>query len=114
LGAVEGQPAKPTGEAGKKDIEVLATEKHRFTTDRFFRLGSAFSPDGRLLTAANHNGDILVWEMPSGKEVLKIAGQKNLNCLSFSADNKKIMAGSRAGEGAIKTWDIASGQETAS
>jgi WD40 repeat protein len=117
-----GDFAKPdhAEQAPNGDSVILAQEKHRFSSDRFFSNSATFSLDGKLLAAclydANVSGwKIMVWESSSGKEVAAITiDRASAVCLAFTADGKKIMAGFRRDEGAIKTWDIATRRESAS
>jgi WD40 repeat protein/tetratricopeptide (TPR) repeat protein len=93
----------------------------------------AFSPDGRLLAAANGSpletetdGEIYVWEAATGREIRVLRGHHwCINCVAFSPDGRLLAFGSgrplaflmgmgRKAEpapGELKIWDVASGQE---
>jgi WD40 repeat protein/serine/threonine protein kinase len=72
-------------------------------TDRV--LGLAFSPDGRRLVSAAHDGTVKLWEPETGREILSLLHGPNdrVNGVSFSPDGRQIVS---VGEsGAIKVWD---------
>jgi WD40 repeat protein len=85
----------------------LASERRllhlRGHTDRVLRL--AFSPDGRRLVSAAHDGTVMLWEPETGREILTLHHGPNerVNGVSFSSDGRQIVS---VGEsGAIKVWD---------
>ena len=72
-----------------------------------------FSPDGKVL--AGVGGDetsgvgIKLWDATTGRELLTLAGQKNINGLAFSPDGKSLA--STSGDGTIKIWSLSPGNE---
>jgi len=67
----------------------------------------SFSPDGKMLASASTNGEIKLWEMPSGTLVKTLAEKTNSAAsVAFSADGK-ILAGGSVKEG-IRFWEIPS------
>ena len=66
-----------------------------------------FSPDGRTLASASHDGARL-WDVASWSELRTLAGSKDTECVAFSPDGKTLAAGTGS---AIKLWDVASGNE---
>lgn len=68
-----------------------------------------FSPDGKLLASAGFEKAVRVWDVATGKELLKLTGPKdNVASLAFSADGKLLAAGD-AGL-AINLWSIPDGK----
>jgi WD40 repeat protein/serine/threonine protein kinase/pSer/pThr/pTyr-binding forkhead associated (FHA) protein len=65
----------------------------------------AYSPDGKRVLA----GDDLIklWDLASG-EIVQTFDQSNVECLSFSTDQRYILSGSR--DGRLKLWEVASGR----
>ena len=79
----------------------------------------AFSPDGKLLAAADDAGAVRIWETASGKERYKIDPTKGISWgLAFAPDSKGVFLFSRAGRdnrgqagaGEVYFWDLTSGK----
>ena len=74
----------------------------------------AFSPDGLRLASATGQvyrpGDIKVWEVRTGQEVLSLKGHASrVESVCFSPDGKVLASGS--GDQTIKLWDTRTGHE---
>jgi WD40 repeat protein len=67
----------------------------------------AFAPDGKMLAGAC--GDtVLVWEVPSGRELLRLGPNIQAeHFLRFSADGKALTGGQRD---CIESWELATGK----
>jgi WD40 repeat protein len=70
----------------------------------------AFSADNRSLAAACGYGTVRVWELSTGREVMRLKGH-SLGVLSvaFSPDGRRLASGSE--DGTVKIWDTAMSQE---
>ena len=71
--------------------------------------GAAFSPDGRTLavSAGEASATILLFDVPSGKEVLRLRGHASrVRSLAFSPDGTKLASGQWDSTALI--WDISS------
>jgi WD40 repeat protein len=67
------------------------------------------SPDGKML-AAHHGGNIVLWEVESGKELKTLPAPKiGLGFLYFSPDGKTLGVG--RGDWRVSFWDWAAGKE---
>jgi WD40 repeat protein/serine/threonine protein kinase len=72
----------------------------------------AFSPDSRRLAAARqHQGNIEIRDVESGKVVLALPGHKNILNLVYSADGRSLASASY--HGGVQIWDTATGNEQA-
>jgi hypothetical protein len=91
----------------------------RLGTDRLVLDNAAFltfSPDGRRLASHNGNTDLRVWEVATGKEVLRLktprfqyGAQPGMDPLVFSPDGKVLALG--CSDKTVRVWDVATGKE---
>lgn len=71
-------------------------------------LSVAFSPDGELLAAGDSNGNIHLWRVESGQQVLILGGHTNLVVsLAFSPDGQTLCSGSA--DATIRLWNVVTG-----
>jgi WD40 repeat protein len=65
----------------------------------------AFSRDGQMLASASNDGTTTIWEVPSGRKRVTLAGHTGgvLGAV-FSPDGDRVYTASR--DGTVKTWDI--------
>jgi WD40 repeat protein/tRNA A-37 threonylcarbamoyl transferase component Bud32 len=87
--------------------------------DRILKV--SFTPDGHRLLAAS-TSRARVWELPSGQELLDVRltstftpinpGVLNPGKASFSADGRRLAMA--PGDGTVRIWDMASGQQVLS
>jgi WD40 repeat protein len=70
----------------------------------------AFSPDSKILASGCDDGDIGLWEMPSGRQVHRLSGHAwKTNALAFSPDGKQLA--SAGNDKSARVWDLISGKE---
>ncbi|BCX06508.1 MAG: hypothetical protein KatS3mg066_0367 [Fischerella sp.] len=68
----------------------------------------AFSPDGKLLAAGDSNGEIHLWQVADGKQLLILRGHANwVVSLAFSPDSRTLASGSS--DCTVKLWDVSTG-----
>ncbi len=73
-----------------------------------FGYGAAFHPDGMHIAAATGKGNITIWDVNSGREVMTLSGHMgNVNILAYSPDGT-ILASSAEN---VKIWDAPAGKE---
>jgi WD40 repeat protein/uncharacterized caspase-like protein len=73
----------------------------------------AFSRDNRFIAAAGGDNSTTVWEIPTGREVVKLAGPQGsvmasfgVYFIAFTPDNRLVTVSD-----AVRVWDLASGRE---
>jgi WD40 repeat protein/transcriptional regulator with XRE-family HTH domain len=71
-------------------------------------IGSAYSPDGKLVGAVNDNGQALIWDSKTGKQVATITDPTIPSSGVFSPDGSLIASGHSNGE--INIWNVKSGK----
>jgi len=67
------------------------------------------SPDGSRLVAATFDGSIHVWDLASEQKCSFQAHRKGVCAVAFGLDGKSFASG--GGEGTLKLWDAATGEE---
>lgn len=80
----------------------------------------AYSPDGRRLAVASHDGTVVIWDVATGRPIGKPLGVHNAGALSpqwilsvaYQPQGRQIAAGN--GKGEITIWDIATGRKVTS
>jgi formylglycine-generating enzyme required for sulfatase activity len=69
----------------------------------------AWSPDGRLLASAHHDGTIQLWRGDSGASVRSLAGHSGyVEAVAWSPDGQTIASG--GDDATIRLWHAASGE----
>jgi RNA polymerase sigma factor (sigma-70 family) len=104
----------PDGPAGSDALHLweLATGQERLTIranergplGRFEQI--AFAPDGRTLATARADRTVQLWDVATGKELLRRSGPSAAaRCLAFAADGRALASGHA--DGGILIWDVA-------
>ena len=70
----------------------------------------AFSNDGTRAVTGNFGGLAVIWDVASGRELVRLLGQK-AGCTHavFSPDDKKVLSGTK--DGMLHLWDAATGDK---
>jgi WD40 repeat protein len=72
----------------------------------------AFSPDGRLLAAASFDGNVRVWKLASGEEILTLPAPALVIGVAFSQDGKLLA--SSGSDGTVTVWNASTGAQVQS
>ncbi len=68
-------------------------------------LSVAFDPQGKLLAAGDSKGEIRLWRVGDGQQLLTCQGQANwVWSVAFSPDGKMLASGN--GDSTVKLWDV--------
>jgi WD40 repeat protein len=68
----------------------------------------AFSPDGKRLASSDTSGEIQIWEIPSGKQLVICKGHKHWTwATAFSPDGQYLASASD--DYLVKLWDVHTG-----
>jgi WD40 repeat protein/DNA-binding CsgD family transcriptional regulator len=78
-------------------------------TQTFGTIGSvAISPDGKI-AAGDANGEIRLWRVADGQEILTFQGHTNrIRSIAFSPDGQKLASGSD--DMSVKIWSVRTGE----
>jgi dipeptidyl aminopeptidase/acylaminoacyl peptidase len=101
--------------AGGRDSPVLLLDavsgkvKQRLKLGLWWPTNSAFSPDGRTL-AFVYRGDVLLWEVASGRSRGRLPVPQGNYTLAFSPDGRFLAVGSTDEESPLCLWSLATGQ----
>ena len=76
--------------------------------------GISFSPDGKTIASASHDGTLKLWNSTTGKQIKTFKGSSNWNNswnngIAFFPDGKTIITASN--DGTVKLWDITTGKK---
>jgi len=71
-------------------------------------LSVALSPDGNLLATGDTNGEIRLWRVADGRQILSCKGHTGLICsVAFSPDSHTLASGSK--DQTVRLWDTTTG-----
>src|SRR5262249_18119475 len=70
----------------------------------------AVAPNGRTLATVRSDHTIQLWDLATGKELLRRSGHDvHIDCLAFSSDGKRLATGHQ--DSAVLVWDVAAAYE---
>lgn len=73
-----------------------------------------FSHNGKMLASGAPDRSIHVWEVNTGKELVKLCGhEKPIRCLAFSADDNKLVSASAEflSVNSVRVWQLKDGKQ---
>src|SRR5262249_54135296 len=88
--------------SGRERLKILG-EKNGWEFDYE---SVAFSPDGRSFATARQDRTIQLWDVVTGKELVRRSGyDARVSCMAFSPDGKTLATGHH--DSTILVWDLA-------
>jgi WD40 repeat protein/mono/diheme cytochrome c family protein len=70
----------------------------------------AFSADGKRAVTGSDDQTVRVWDVASGKEVLRLSGHtEEVHAVAFAPDGSRVASGGR--DRTVRLWDAAAGKE---
>jgi WD40 repeat protein len=100
----------PEGKKAPAKDDVPAGEIHRFEGHTKGVNSVACSADGHRALSASDDGTLRLWDVDSGKELLKIqANAKGVRWAALSADGRRAL--SIGGDPDVRLWDLETGKE---
>jgi WD40 repeat protein len=112
------EPGSPRGGAPVGSVQELSTLKVRFLLAGHSQTitGLAFSPDGKMLASAGHDGVVKLWDVERGEERVLFPGRRDTAaCVAFSPDGETLAVGEgdprTEGPFSILLWNLAERRE---
>ncbi|MBE8965702.1 hypothetical protein IQ277_05445 [Nostocales cyanobacterium LEGE 12452] len=91
------------------NFQNTAFDQSVFATSFKSVLSVALSPDGKLLATGDQHGQIHLWQMADGKNLLTFKGHEDfIWTVTFSPDGKTLASGGH--HGLVKLWDTQTGK----
>jgi WD40 repeat protein/serine/threonine protein kinase len=107
--SADGRLALSAANDGVRLWEVKAKEEQRLLLRRTVR-SLAFSPDGRHAVLGEAGGDIVLWDLATGRGVRTFKGHTGVvNSLAFSPGGRRALSGGN--DKTVRLWDVETGQE---
>ncbi|TAH50753.1 MAG: hypothetical protein EYC68_13030 [Chloroflexota bacterium] len=101
--AVDGTTTKEAAEALHRAVENSRLRMTLYPNSSWV-WGLAFSPDGKNLATGGDNGQVKVWDIATGKELLTVSGrEKDWNSVAYSP-NGRLAVGDNTGK--VTVWDV--------
>lgn len=113
-GPVFSPDAKLFATATGKDVSVFdaQTQKKllsmRGHTDDVTAI--AFSPDGRMLATASKDKTAALWDLPTGRQLLRFTLMRPPEAVLFTGDGRTVAV--RENDRTLREFDVATGKET--
>ena len=107
-------------------VRLWDLDTGKVVRDIFGTIGAiaCFSPDGKRLAACHrHNGTLSIWDVATGKELLRIgspfSGSPGIDphaspkafCVAISPDGKRLVSGGNNSDRTVRVWDARTGRE---
>jgi WD40 repeat protein len=95
-------------ETGKR-VQMLQIYHPSVLPDGYFLTDFVFSHDGAHVVTASNGGDVMVWEVSSGRKIHTLNAHKGPASVGFDGSGSRIVSGGE--DRIIRVWDMATGVE---
>lgn len=101
---------KETGhQAVPQPLMVVPREERRLVGHKGDITGLAVFPDGKRAITSATDHTTRIWELATGKELARVAGNLEVTCLALGEDGKQLLIG--GADHCVRFWDLQTGKE---
>lgn len=90
-------------------LSVVKVEKLRIRAHQGAIHSLAVLPDGLRAISAAADRTARLWDLRTGKELARLAGNQPVTCLALSSDGKQFLTG--GADNCVRLWDLKTGKE---
>ncbi len=96
------------------DIALAAGTRRVINTDNQTIESLAYSPDASQIVTGLNNGEIVIWEVATGNEIIRWQAHTNLvTSVAFHPNGTQVISGSAGTTNNLKVWWAETGEEIA-
>ena len=96
------------------DIALAAGTRRIINTPDLTIEAIAYSPDASQIATGIDNGEIIIWDVPTGDEILRWQAHDGIvTSIDFHPNGTQIVSGSSGEEGNLRVWNAETGEEVA-
>ena len=90
--------------AGLTQLWEIASGKRLWTKGNSVET-LAISHDNKLVAGGSHYGEVIIWELDTGKEITRYNGHEGrITAVAFTADNRRVVSAGTMGT--VRVWQL--------